>query len=311
MAAARGKREREEPEAEDWGSGAAFTPEDDDDAVRFAAQRPRLGATRSGASGSPFSDPGLRAALARAIVQSAEQEPTRIARGNFGCIYAPPPRCLDGSRLTVSPSAIGKVSALDEDYRTEAEVLARLERIDPEHRFHVAYYGSCRTADRPDCALEDELDEEGAESEDSEASEVSGTEEGEMSGAEEGGMGGASSRPRGLLVMERAEPLNPAAFPTERLPDALAGLWDGLDKMGAAGIRYEDLHTGNLLVGDDGLWRMVDFGGCTLDADPAETERIHAREMRMLLEASFAHTRIGRRWIIWLTKVEAGEGQAS
>jgi hypothetical protein len=80
--------------------------------------------------------------------------------------------------------------------------------------------------------------------------------------------------------------------------------------MAAAGIRYEDLHAGNLLVGDDGLWRMVDFGGCTLDGDPAETERVHAREMRLLLEASFAHTRVGWRWVNWLRRVEAGEGQA-
>lgn len=305
MADARGKRAREEVE------GEGFTSEDDAE-YPLAAQRPRLGAASSAGSGSPFSDPGLRLALARAIVRSVEQQPTRIARGNFGCIYAPPPSCLDGSRLTVSPSAIGKVSALDEDYRTEAEVLARLERIDPEHRFHVAYYGSCRTADRPDCALEDELDEEGAESEDSEASEVSqASEASDMSGADEEEMRRAGSRPRGLLVMERAAPLNPATFPTERLPDALAGLWDALDKMSAAGIRYEDLHSGNLLVGDDGLWRMVDFGGCTLDADPVETERIHAREMRTLLEASFMHTRIGRRWINWLAKVEGGEGQAS
>jgi hypothetical protein len=237
-------------------------------------------------SGSPFSDPRLRLALARAIVMDARTAPAQVARGNFGCIYAPAPACLDGSRLTYSPSAVGKVSALDDDYRTEAEVLARLERIDPEHRYHVRFYGACPTADLPDCPLEDEDgDEAGAEGDDPER----------------------PAPPRGLLVMERAEPLDPRTFPDERLPDALARLWDGLEAMAAAGIRYEDLHAGNLLVGEDGLWRMVDFGGCTLDADREETTRVHAREMRLLLEAAFGHSGIARRWAAWLADVEGSE----
>jgi hypothetical protein len=233
------------------------------------------GAPRFGSVGSPFGDAGLREALARAIVQTFEQKPVRVARGNFGCIYAPPPACIDGSRLTVSPTAVGKVSAADDDYETEAAVLARLETIDPEHRFHVRYYGSCLTRDRPDCEL-DEPDEDGDE----------------------------AQQDRGLLVMERAEPMDPATYPVEMLPDAFARLWEGLEAMAAAGIRYEDLHTGNLLLGEDGLWRMIDFGGCTLDGDAAETRRIHAREMRLLIEASFAHTRIGQRWIQWLRDEE-------
>lgn len=249
-------------------------------------------------SGSPFSDPRLRLALARAIVMDARAAPAQVARGNFGCIYAPAPACLDGSRLTYSPSAVGKVSALDDDYRTEAEVLARLERIDPEHRYHVRFYGACPTDDRPDCALEDDGDDGGA--------------------GPEGDDGGAAGEPdlpappRGLLVMERAQPLDPGSYPEERLPDALARLWEGLEAMAAAGIRYEDLHAGNLLVGEDGLWRMVDFGGCTLDADPEETRRVHAREMRLLLEGSgVGHSGIARRWAAWLGDVEARRAEWS
>jgi hypothetical protein len=287
MAEEEPRRKRSLPEAGRDGDSAS------DDEPKQESQRPRFG--------SPFSDPTLRLALAKAIVTSAQQHPSRVARGNFGCIYAPAPACLDGSRKTFSPTAVGKLAALDDDYRTEAEVLARLERIDPERRHHVAYYGACTTADRPDCPLEDDdEDEEEDELDDDEEAEA------ELKARATGSDPvRRQGRERGLLVMERAEPLDPQSYPEERLPDALSRLWEGLEAMGAAGIRYEDLHAGNLLVGDDGLWRMVDFGACTLDADPEETQRIHAREMRLFLEATFPHTRIARRWVAWLEGIES------
>jgi hypothetical protein len=235
-----------------------------------------------------------------------DEEPKRIARGNFGCIYAPAPACIGGSRKTYSPSAVGKISAEDELYETEARVLQRLEEIDPEHRFHVRYYGNCLTKDRPDCPLDEDEESDGSE-------------EGEEKRAP------IPPPPRGLLVMERGTPLSRewlASLTAEQLDAVFAHLWEGLVKMARAGICYEDLHAGNLLVvgapsgakelvgapsgakelGDDGGVRLVDFGGCTLDVDPATAARTNAKEMRILLEdlgagLGEAGEAVTRRWL--------------
>jgi hypothetical protein len=235
--------------------------------------------------GDVSADPLLQA-LARAIVRSVDQEPRLIARGNEGCIYSPAPPCLDGSRKTFSPTAVGKLAAMDDTFATEAAVLDRLSAIDPDHRFHVRFYGSCPTADRRDCPLEDE--DEASEQADGQSEE----QKSERADRQE--------RVRGLLVMERAEPMRPSEYPRELLGPAIAQLWEGLEAMAAAGISYEDLHPGNLMIGEDGLWRIVDFGGCTLDVEPDRAREIHARELRILLEDHFAEEPVAQDWLVRL-----------
>ena len=195
---------------------------------------------------------------------------TMFARGESACIYSPPLRCANGLLLGDDEEypLVSKLTVMDDEYRTEVDVLRLLERVDPEHRFHVRYVGSCEAGEGEgtDCELEDMEEDER----------------------------------RGLIVMERApRMLHPSAtFPRdpEVLLPALKNLWAGLRLLAENGYGYNDLFPKNVAVGEDGLFRMIDFGACEETGEPAEALAISARQMGNFVEDEFGDSEAAVAW---------------
>jgi hypothetical protein len=211
--------------------------------------------------------------LARAMVYAARERetataPTMIARGNFGCVYSPPLPCADGRMLGAgSRGAVSKLSLADDDHETERQVLSTLEEVDPDHRYHVRYFGDCEVGPEQgrDCDLEEEED---------------------------------YRRPRRILVMEGGLPFDASSVDEDRVAQQLDNLWAGLELLARNRIRYHDLHAGNIVLGrHDGLMRLVDFGGCELDVPPAGARAGHLREVTDLVRDSLGASAAARSWL--------------
>jgi hypothetical protein len=111
--------------------------------------------------------------------------------------------------------------------------------------------------------------------------EEEGEGEGEGEGEEEDEGRGAF-----LLVTGRGA-AGLAALPASALRPALEHLWRGLRRLGENGVVYRDLHAGNVLLGEDGLPRLVDFADCELGADPGRAEERHRAAFARFVEQTF------------------------
>lgn len=111
-----------------------------------------------------------------------------------------------------------------EDVEHEVEIYRVLDKIDPEYRHHFKVHGSCATHHELSCP---------------------------------------GTTDPALLIMDRAQPRRVDESP-EDLEANVHHLMRGFRLMADAGIQYNDLHADNVMVGEDGRWKVIDFGEATL-----------------------------------------------
>jgi hypothetical protein len=193
--------------------------------------------------------------------EEAARQSQLLGKGYFGCAYSPPIPCPDGrfAELTGDASKISKYGAWA-DLSKEMFVYRQLNRLDPEFRWHLAFYGGCivpnreyvkRFADAP-CDTE---------------------------------FLGRTSGPHGLLYMDRGSaslmdmmdgkaPLPPNAD----LARSAENLVRGLMVMAENGIVYGDVGENNLVFGADGILRFIDFAGVGI-TDPDKAKLLMAGDL--------------------------------
>lgn len=228
-----------------------------------------------------------------------------LGKGFYGCVYCPPIPCPEGAKktLSLSPSdLIGDATKVSKygawsDISRELFAYRQMNTLDPEFRWHLRVYGGCVIP------------------------EVEGT----PSGAKEIYVAAFTdspceaeflrytSGPRGLLYMDRGsaslmEMLDgKAELPGNAdLARSAENLVRGLMVMAESGIVYGDVGANNLVFGEDGLLRFIDFADvgftnpdkaklltaddlesiqmiarCAMEAFPAR-ERSHPEEFELL-----------------------------
>jgi hypothetical protein len=107
-----------------------------------------------------------------------------------------------------------------EDVEHEVEIYRVLDKIDPEYRHHFKVHGSCATHHELSCP---------------------------------------GTTDPALLIMDRAQPRRVDESP-EDIEANVRHLMRGFRLMADAGIQYNDLHADNVMVGEDGRWKVIDFG---------------------------------------------------
>jgi serine/threonine protein kinase len=70
---------------------------------------------------------------------------TYIESGAYGCIYTPPLKCTDkkGKKLKYPKNTVSKVFSNDNSFEEEKNLQKIIDKIDPEHKFTLEYFGSC------------------------------------------------------------------------------------------------------------------------------------------------------------------------
>jgi serine/threonine protein kinase len=66
-----------------------------------------------------------------------------IASGSFGCVFGPPLKCDNNVAKSQKTRLISKVFNDDSDFKDEKDIQKKIEKIDPEHKFTIPYYGDC------------------------------------------------------------------------------------------------------------------------------------------------------------------------
>lgn len=176
-------------------------------------------------------------------------QPRFVGKGVTSAAFSPPLRCADPSDpMNVhrsDPSKVSRYGDIDLLNR-EMEIYMRLAEADPEFRYHLRAYGTCRAA-----PLEGE--------------------------AAKAATGILPPRSPGIMVMDRAgmsfaqllnkvtvlqclersrDDTTPRPAP---LVDNVKHLLRGFEVMARGGVLYADFNAGNYVVGEDGLARYIDF----------------------------------------------------
>jgi len=218
--------------------------------------------------------------------EAAVRQSQLLGKGYFGCAYSPPIPCPDGrfAELTGDASKISKYGAWA-DLSKEMFVYRQLNRLDPEFRWHLAFYGGC-------------LVPEGSPPSTSGEAAAKGTREYVKRFTDapcDTEFLSLTSGPHGLLYMDRgsaslmdmmdgmtpseAKGSGKAALPPNAdLARSAENLVRGLMVMAENGIVYGDVGENNLVFGADGILRFIDFAGVGI-TDPDKAKLLMAGDL--------------------------------
>lgn len=68
---------------------------------------------------------------------------TYIESGAYGCIFTPPLKCSNKTKLKYPKNTVSKVFSSDESFKDEKNIQKIIDKIDPDHKFTLEYFGSC------------------------------------------------------------------------------------------------------------------------------------------------------------------------
>lgn len=186
-------------------------------------------------AGGADEPPPKRARLSRPPGPPVPPLPEMIGAGHAGCVFSPPLQCSASALGFAGDSTKASKYSTWREVRREAVAYRAVDRADPGFAFHLRTYGTCRADTLPSCS-DDYL------------------------------RGWAPDEPRGILIMDRAGPslsqlmLGGGGDEDVDYAANAAHLAAAVEAMAREGIVYGDLHAGNLVLGADGLLRIVDFG---------------------------------------------------
>ena len=66
-----------------------------------------------------------------------------IAEGSYGCVFSPPLKCLNKKKTTSNQA--GKIFYSKDSMEEEKELAEKINKIDPNGKWTIPYYGSCFT----------------------------------------------------------------------------------------------------------------------------------------------------------------------
>jgi serine/threonine protein kinase len=68
-----------------------------------------------------------------------------LESGAYGCIFTPPLKCSDktSKKLKYPKNTVSKVFSSDDSFEDEKNIQKLIDKIDPDHKFTVEYFGSC------------------------------------------------------------------------------------------------------------------------------------------------------------------------
>lgn len=69
---------------------------------------------------------------------------TYLESGAYGCIFTPPLKCSDkNKKLKYPKNTVSKLFSSDSSFEDEKNMQKLIEKIDPNHKFTLEYFGSC------------------------------------------------------------------------------------------------------------------------------------------------------------------------